>query len=160
MISSRWDEADGLFASRRAQIFSLPEVAKRRKKVAHGASRGGTNHNESSPGWGERNFRRRFSAASAGAGMVSGIQPTVSPWAIICRASGALFANRRAQIFFQPGEGGFKGVVGGRPQGLSSWRNRGCDICGLLPLNLRQVIDTNLLNELRPSAACNRFDSM
>ena len=33
-------------------------VAERRQRVAHGASRGLNEQNESSPGWGERSFRR------------------------------------------------------------------------------------------------------
>jgi hypothetical protein len=38
--------------------------------------------------------------------------PTVSPWAIIYRASGTLFAaNARAQIFFLTNEGAFKSVA-------------------------------------------------
>ena len=43
--------------------------------------------------------------------MVLATIPTVSPWAIIFRASGASFADAHPQIFFQTGEDAFKGVV-------------------------------------------------
>jgi hypothetical protein len=54
------------------------------------------NEIESSPGWGERDLRWLFSVAPAGAWMILATIPTVSLWAIICRASGAGFCESQS----------------------------------------------------------------
>ena len=92
-------------------IQQLP-VAERRKKIALGASRGLNEQNKPSPDGAKAVCSGCFSVAPAGAWMVLMTRPTVLPWAIICRASGASFAKTGAQIFFQPGEGASEGVRG------------------------------------------------
>ena len=50
--STRWEKVCAAF-----RVPGFAQVAERRKKIAHGASRGLNEQNESSPGWGERDLR-------------------------------------------------------------------------------------------------------
>ena len=107
---------------------------------------------------GRKRFAGWFSVAPAGAWMVLAMIPTVSPWAIICRAYGAFICRCRCANLFPDGLLRRSGTQaerrrGQRRRGSSSSRNRGGDICGLLPPNLRRCPSpgTPIFSTARPN---------
>lgn len=77
-----------------------PTVAKRRKKVAHGETVGERIKTNPAPDGAKEIGALLFSAAPAGAWIVLATIPTVSPWAISGRASGAFICQPpRANLF-------------------------------------------------------------
>ncbi len=88
----------------------VKKVAERRKKTAHGETVGEPAE-LNQPRMGRENSRRSVLVAPAGAWMVLLTQPTVSPQAAICRASGAEIApSRRATPDISQPRSGWSGV--------------------------------------------------